>query len=29
VTAASERPAFNAPSVSDVDIDIPSFLKEE
>jgi cell division protein FtsZ len=28
-TAASERPAFNAPSVSDVDIDIPSFLKEE
>jgi cell division protein FtsZ len=28
-TASSERPAFNAPSVSDVDIDIPSFLKEE
>jgi cell division protein FtsZ len=28
-TASSERPAFSAPSVSDVDIDIPSFLKEE
>jgi len=26
---AEERPAFRAPSVSDVDIDIPSFLKEE
>ena len=27
--AASERPAFRAPSVADVDIDIPSFLKED
>jgi len=27
--AASERPAFSAPSVADVDIDIPSFLKED
>ncbi len=26
---AEERPPFRAPSVSDVDIDIPSFLKEE
>jgi hypothetical protein len=24
-----ERPAFNAPSVTDVEIDIPSFLKED
>ena len=29
VGAAAERPAFSAPSVTDVDIDIPSFLKEE
>jgi cell division protein FtsZ len=28
-TASSERPAFTAPSVSDVEIDIPSFLREE
>jgi cell division protein FtsZ len=27
--AAAERPSFQAPSVSDVEIDIPSFLKEE
>jgi cell division protein FtsZ len=27
--AARERPSFQAPSVSDVEIDIPSFLKEE
>ena len=27
--AASERPAFSAPSVADVDIDIPSFLKDD
>jgi cell division protein FtsZ len=27
--ASTERPAFSAPSVTDVDIDIPSFLKEE
>jgi cell division protein FtsZ len=27
--AASERPAFDAPSVRDVEIDIPSFLKED
>jgi cell division protein FtsZ len=27
--AATERPAFSAPSVTDVEIDIPSFLKEE
>jgi cell division protein FtsZ len=27
--AAEDRPAIRAPSVSDVDIDIPSFLKEE
>ncbi len=27
--AASERPAFDAPSVRDVEIDIPSFLREE
>ncbi len=26
---ASERPAFNAPSVRDVEIDIPSFLKQD
>ena len=26
---ADERPAFKAPSVSDVDIDIPAFLKED
>jgi cell division protein FtsZ len=26
---AEERPAFRAPSVSDVEIDIPSFLKED
>lgn len=26
---SSERPVFNAPSVRDVEIDIPSFLKEE
>ena len=26
---ASERPAFQAPSVRDVEIDIPSFLKED
>ena len=26
---ASERPAFDAPSVRDVEIDIPSFLKED
>jgi cell division protein FtsZ len=26
---AAERPMFSAPSVSDVDIDIPSFLKED
>jgi hypothetical protein len=26
---AEERPAFSAPSVSDVEIDIPSFLKED
>jgi cell division protein FtsZ len=26
---ASERPAFDAPSVRDVDLDIPSFLREE
>ena len=25
----SERPVFNAPSVRDVEIDIPSFLKED
>ena len=29
VTAGAERPAFSAPSVTDVDIDIPAFLKEE
>ena len=28
-TAVSDRPSFQAPSVSDVEIDIPSFLKEE
>ncbi|HUG64455.1 MAG TPA: cell division protein FtsZ [Gaiellaceae bacterium] len=28
-TTSSERPAFNAPSVGDVEIDIPSFLKED
>jgi cell division protein FtsZ len=28
-TASSERPAFSAPSVRDVEIDIPSFLKED
>jgi cell division protein FtsZ len=27
--ASAERPVFQAPSVQDVDIDIPSFLKEE
>jgi cell division protein FtsZ len=27
--AGSERPAFDAPSVRDVEIDIPSFLKED
>jgi cell division protein FtsZ len=27
--AASDRPAFDAPSVRDVEIDIPSFLKED
>jgi cell division protein FtsZ len=27
--ASSERPAFSAPSVRDVEIDIPSFLKED
>ena len=27
--AASERPTIDAPSVSDVDIDIPSFLRED
>jgi cell division protein FtsZ len=27
--AVSERPVFDAPSVRDVDIDIPSFLKED
>jgi cell division protein FtsZ len=27
--SSSERPAFDAPSVRDVEIDIPSFLKEE
>jgi cell division protein FtsZ len=27
--AAAERPSFTAPSVTDVEIDIPSFLKEE
>jgi cell division protein FtsZ len=27
--ASSERPAFDAPSVRDVEIDIPSFLREE
>jgi cell division protein FtsZ len=27
--AAAERPSFSAPSVTDVEIDIPSFLKEE
>jgi cell division GTPase FtsZ len=26
---SSERPVFNAPSVRDVEIDIPSFLKEQ
>jgi hypothetical protein len=26
---SSERPAFHAPSVRDVEIDIPSFLKED
>jgi cell division protein FtsZ len=26
---ASERPSFEAPSISDVEIDIPSFLKED
>jgi cell division protein FtsZ len=29
VGVASERPAFDAPSVRDVEIDIPSFLKED
>jgi cell division protein FtsZ len=29
VAAPAPAPAFNAPSVSDVEIDIPSFLKEE
>ena len=29
VGASAERPSFSAPSVTDVDIDIPSFLKEE
>ncbi len=29
VGAAAERPSFSAPSSTDVDIDIPSFLKEE
>ncbi len=28
-TVSSERPTFNAPSVSDVEIDIPSFLRED
>jgi cell division protein FtsZ len=28
-TAAAERPSFSAPSVTDVEIDIPAFLKEE
>jgi cell division protein FtsZ len=28
-SASSERPAFDAPSVRDVEIDIPSFLKED
>jgi hypothetical protein len=28
-TVSSERPAFHAPSVRDVEIDIPSFLKED
>jgi cell division protein FtsZ len=27
--AARERPTIDAPSVSDVDIDIPSFLRED
>jgi cell division protein FtsZ len=27
--ASTERPSFQAPSVSDVEIDIPSFLKED
>jgi hypothetical protein len=27
--SAAERPSFAAPSVADVEIDIPSFLKEE
>ena len=27
--SSSERPAFDAPSVRDVEIDIPSFLKED
>ena len=29
VDASGERPAFNAPSVRDVELDIPSFLKED
>ena len=29
VSSERERPAFNAPSVRDVEIDIPSFLKED
>ena len=29
VGASAERPSFSAPSVTDVEIDIPSFLKEE
>ena len=28
-TAARERPSFSAPSVTDVEIDIPSFLRED
>ncbi len=28
-SSSSERPAFNAPSVTDVEIDIPSFLKDD
>jgi hypothetical protein len=27
--SSSDRPAFDAPSVRDVEIDIPSFLKED
>jgi hypothetical protein len=29
VSSERERPQFNAPSVRDVEIDIPSFLKED